>query len=353
MKITYIRSPYIINIDELSQTNTKLELFMWNEFQSAPTEPTYTFTKIVASNLQRSTDYNVSNYIKEFIYNEPIFPQLYRNMWCFFKVKRYKSLDNGVSYTLLTSDPELDDVTQVAVNGFTTYQDGLNKQDTLTGFLFNTDIRLSYNLSKPSYFVNFLTEYVGVQHTIMVYDKNNTVLYTNTFTPTFISNLNIGIGITGADARKLQIAITGVATVFEFLTEGIEECKYTPVVCCFINRYGGWQPLTFYKQQTTNISTTSTDYKMFQSSSNYNPTIGQYNIMNANGKKTIKLNTGWVSQDYYELIEDLLLSEIIKLDDVPVILKTKSSELKTHIKDKLINYEIEFEYAFDIINNMI
>jgi len=353
MKITYIRSPYIINIDELSQTNTKLELFMWNEFQSAPTEPTYTFTKIVASNLQKSTDYNISNYIKEFTYNDPIFPQLYRNMWCFFKVKRYKSLDNGISFTLLTSDPELDNVTQAAVNGFTTYQDGVNKQNTLTGFLFNTDIKLSYNLSKTPYFVNFLTEYVGNEHVITYKDKNNTVLSTNSFTPTFISNLQIAIGIIATDTRKVEISIDGVTTVFEFLTEGIEECKYAPVVCCFINRYGGWQPLTFYKQQTTNISTKSNDYKMFQSSSNYNPTIGQYNIMNVNGKKTIKLNTGWVSQDYYELIEDLLLSEIIKLDDVPVVLKTKSSELKTHIKDKLINYEIEFEYAFDIINNMI
>jgi len=75
--------------------------------------------------------------------------------------------------------------------------------------------------------------------------------------------------------------------------------------------------------------------------------------MNTTGKKTIKLNTGFVTQDYSELITDLLLSETILLDNVPVTVKTKSVELKTHIKDKMINYEIEFEYAFDIINNMI
>ena len=138
-----------------------------------------------------------------------------------------------------------------------------------------------------------------------------------------------------------------------FYVERIEECKFTPIVCTFINRYGGWQPLTFYKQQTINITTTSNQYKMFQASSNYNVRIGQYNTMNTNGKKTIKLNTGWVTEDYSEVIADLLLSETINLDKVPVTVKTKGVELKTHIKDKLINYEIEFEYAFDIINNMI
>ena len=138
-----------------------------------------------------------------------------------------------------------------------------------------------------------------------------------------------------------------------FYVESIEECKFTPAVCTFINRYAGWQPLTFYKQQTINISTTSNQYKMFQASSNYDVRIGQYQTMNTTGKKTIKLNTGWVTEDYSELISDLLLSETISLDRVPVNVKTKSVELKTHIKDRLINYEIEFEYAFDIINNMI
>jgi len=138
-----------------------------------------------------------------------------------------------------------------------------------------------------------------------------------------------------------------------FYVEAIEECKFTPVLCTFINRYGGWQPLTFYKQQTINITTTSNQYKMFQASSSYNTKIGQYHEMNTTGKKTIKLNTGFVTQDYSELITDLLLSETILLDNVPVTVKTKGAELKTHIKDKMINYEIEFEYAFDIINNMI
>jgi len=41
------------------------------------------------------------------------------------------------------------------------------------------------------------------------------------------------------------------------------------------------------------------------------------------------------------------------LDDKPVNVKTQSSELKTTLKDKMINYEIEFEYAFNLINDVV
>jgi hypothetical protein len=49
----------------------------------------------------------------------------------------------------------------------------------------------------------------------------------------------------------------------------------------------------------------------------------------------------------------LLLSETVLLDDVPVEIKTQSSDIKTSLKDRNINYEMEFEYAFNLINNVI
>ena len=357
MKVRYVRSPYIIDINEPSQLGSKLELFIWNKGTSMPTSPTYNFSKAIVSTTQRAHSYNISNYVREFITNISPIPTTtfseedFNNMWCFFKVKRYKLIDS--TYVLLTSDTELDDVIQVAVNGFSLYQDGVNKQNTLPIFLFDTNIKLSYSLYQTPYYINFLTDYIDTEHTVTYKNKDNITLYSTSFTPTTISNYKINIGVVGTDTRKVQISINGVATVFEFLTEGIEECKYSPVICSFINSKGGWQPLTFYKQQTINITTTSNQYRMFQTGTNYNVSIGQYSSMNTTGKKTIKLNTGWVSQDYQNLIQDLLLSETILLDGLPAMVKTKSIELKTHLKDKLINYEIEFDYSFDIINNMV
>ena len=65
-----------------------------------------------------------------------------------------------------------------------------------------------------------------------------------------------------------------------------------------------------------------------------------------------KMNTGFVNENYNELIQDLMLSEKVWINSIPAIVKSTGTEFKTQIRNKNINYEIEFEYAFDIINNM-
>jgi hypothetical protein len=47
------------------------------------------------------------------------------------------------------------------------------------------------------------------------------------------------------------------------------------------------------------------------------------------------------------------MSEVVLLDNKPVIVKSTSSDYKTHLKDKNINYEIEFEYNYGLINDVI
>ena len=69
--------------------------------------------------------------------------------------------------------------------------------------------------------------------------------------------------------------------------------------------------------------------------------------------QNIRLNTGWVDENYSELIQDLLLAETILLDGKPAEVVTSASELKTSLKDRNINYEIEFQYAYSLINNVI
>ena len=141
--------------------------------------------------------------------------------------------------------------------------------------------------------------------------------------------------------------------VFNLKVEVICEPKYTPLICTFINRFGGWQYLTFFKANSQSIDTTNKDFNLLPSSVNYNTLQGQKKVFNNQGKQKIKCNTGWVDENYFDLIQDLLLSETILLNDKPVIVKTQSSELKTHLKDKNINYEIELEYNYGLINDVI
>ena len=89
------------------------------------------------------------------------------------------------------------------------------------------------------------------------------------------------------------------------------------------------------------------------SSIDYNVLQGQKQRFNFQGKQKVICNTGWVEENYFELIQDLLLSETVLLGGQPAIVKSQTSDVKTYIKDKNINYTIEFEYNYGLINDVI
>jgi len=78
------------------------------------------------------------------------------------------------------------------------------------------------------------------------------------------------------------------------------------------------------------------------------------------GKDKISMNTGFINDDYNSVIEELLLSEQVwytKITEteekiIPVIPLTKSVTYKTSLNDQLSDYTVEFEEAFDKINNI-
>ena len=57
-----------------------------------------------------------------------------------------------------------------------------------------------------------------------------------------------------------------------------------------------------------------------------------------------------------DTIEELFLAENVwlRIDNktLPMLPKTKSLTYKTSVNDNLLNYTIEFDYAFDKINNI-
>jgi hypothetical protein len=368
MKVVRVRSPFIIDIGAYGSTHigSKIILTIWNN----GAEPTvgqngyYEFSKNNPSATQKETYYNVSNYVKEFIDNikptkiasSPSYED--SNEWVNFRVK--KSWYNGTIYT------EISNIQYVGVNGFTTYTQGLNAiQDYFTtGILTNKAIskNLLTSSSANKSYVNCIVDFLSAYRLEIIYVKLDlsfsfTVNITgltgvkNLKIPMTTNNANFALGnrldMNLYDATNAQVASDSVYVYVN------DECKYTPVECTFINRYGGWEFLTFFKAQTNSVSVKGTDYKLTQSAINYNTAIGQFKTFNINGKQTVKLNTGFVDENYSELITDLLLSETVLLDSKPVTVKTQGSDLKTSLKDKLINYEMEFEYAYNLINDVV
>ena len=92
-----------------------------------------------------------------------------------------------------------------------------------------------------------------------------------------------------------------------------------------------------------------------QKNVNYDKRRGQTKPFNVNGNGSIKVNTGWIDEEYFEWIQDMMLSETILLtnSEIPVTIKTSSMQKKTYLKDKNINYTLEFEFANKLINNIV
>jgi hypothetical protein len=332
MKKIFIRSPYFIEVDEAGQLTGKLEIFIWNKGTTEPTTPNYTLTKNVPSANQNKLAWNVANYASEFI--KPISPVLVTspteenvNTWCYMRV---------VSYS---DDVEINDETFVCLNGYNNYSIGYNYSTT-----------------------DAIVPLVNVN--IKAY-KHITIPYINVFleadTYKWISDLGFNFTVAADSMWKLPYTYGtfefGIEDFlrpdFVFNSEILCEPKYTPIICTYINRYGGWQFLTFFKASTEAIETEFKEFNMLPSSINYNVLQGQRKRFNHQGKQSIKCNTGWVDENYFELIQDLLLSETVLLDGKPAVVKSKTSEKKTSLNNKVINYEIEFEYNFGLINDVI
>jgi hypothetical protein len=357
--IIYARSPYFIEVNETSQLGSKIELRIWNNPDTKPTNPTYTFTKSIASTTNRKNVYNIAPYVKEYI--EAIATTDSTNgLWTNVEVKRFKEASLG-TYTLVET------LAGYATSGFTIYMDGANSaEETFQGFNILTKQGITYNyeegIAQEKYpFFNVLADITSPAQVRVSYKdlkgRNEVIVDYEDDTLTMLkipfrtNSIKFDKGNTIEIAYRSTGEYNDTSSTFTILP--ICEPKFTPVQCQYINRFGGWQFLTFYKAQTNSIQTQGTTFNLLPNDVEYNPSRAQTKSFNINGNQSIRLNTGWIPENYNELIQDLLLSETILLDGVPVEVKTTATDLKTSLKDRNINYEIQFDYAFSLINNVV
>lgn len=140
-----------------------------------------------------------------------------------------------------------------------------------------------------------------------------------------------------------------------------DEPKYTPIDIFFQNKEGAEQVLTFFKEQKNSLSITSSEFE----SDRGQPSLGNHQFVryNVQGRTELTLNSGFVDQDMNEAFTQMLLSERIwsystnifsKVSSIFIPLSIKSKELsyKTQLNERLINYEIKFDYSYNEINNI-
>jgi hypothetical protein len=357
----FARSPYIIEIDETGQTETKVELYIWNDGTSTPTSASYTLQKLIPSSNEPATWYDVSPYILEFItfdsYNSGAYPSTPvnigntpRDQYANVTIKRYA--DTGSGMTLI------DSTDYFGFAGYTFYADGSNYDygdihlDSGTYYYYDDGQgalgNLEYERAVPSVRVIedalALTAYYTNLDTAATYSE---AIATEPMQVPLIYKSYYG------DSVKLEIKDASLNVLATYTSEPVTQCKHTPVKIDFVNKYGNFERFWCFGASFEYTDVEAKEHKRLQSSiTSYNTAQGQMSEFNINGKSRIKVNTDWVEESFSETVKQLLLSEKILVNGYPAKLNTKSIEEYKHINTKMINYEMEFTYNHYIINNV-
>jgi hypothetical protein len=343
----FARSPYIVEINETGQVETKIELRIWNGTGSAPTAPQYILSKLIPATNAPATYYDLSPYISEFIEHNSLQTQPTSNaatptaQWCNVEIKKYKRITTSFVQVGTTE-------TYYAFDGFGYFEE-----------LYNPSLG-DILLAQGDYYYNSISNVGWITVNTSYAEK---VKYTNLSTAA-TQTITLPTDVI-RDVTRVYSGWESVGNKVEFLDASNAvlwtayfypktECKYTPVQIDFVNKLGAWQREWFFKASYDSLNVENTEYNTLPSQyPNYLVTEGQRNLFNVNGKQSIRVNTDWVDQSYSETIKQIMLSEKILINEKAAKINTKSTELFKSINTHMINYQLEFEYAFDTINSVM
>jgi hypothetical protein len=132
---------------------------------------------------------------------------------------------------------------------------------------------------------------------------------------------------------------------------------YNIIKVIFVNKFGALQEYYFNKKNIQSLNVTKESYKStLISGQTYNTFDHQKYQYNKQGSERITMNTGYVDEGQFEPIKQIMLSELIWAEIgvavYPINVITSSLEKKTRTNDRLVNYSLDFEFAYDMINNV-
>jgi hypothetical protein len=155
--------------------------------------------------------------------------------------------------------------------------------------------------------------------------------------------------ITTMSSLKIRKVIRLLGTLYL-----VCEPKYTPYQVSFVNRYGVADFITFFKVSTEQGTFTNDQYKRSIYQDGFTTPslqVAQYQDFNVNSRNSITMNTGWVDEDYDDVIEDILMSENVAVlmngSWVAASPQRGSVDYQKEVNQKMINYTLTFDVAFN------
>lgn len=170
------------------------------------------------------------------------------------------------------------------------------------------------------------------------------------------------------DYTTTEVEIGGEGEITQVLKINRVDCsKYgTGNKFTFVNKYGMLQDIYFFLKhvKTLNRTTESFQRNIINTTGavTYNVNSASKKHFNTEGTQSNSFNSGYYPEEANCMFEELLLSSYVWMtrpstsgsgvEVVPVMVKSSDLVYKTSLNEKLIEYTVEFEDAFDYINNV-
>lgn len=154
-----------------------------------------------------------------------------------------------------------------------------------------------------------------------------------------------------------EVIINAIEGVTVLNIENISECKYTPYKLTFINKFGAYQDIYFFKNSKLAMTTEKDKYKSnILNNGTYATYNAQVRLLSKNANQRLTLNSGYYPESNNEVFKQLFLSDKVWIEyknkTLAVNIENNNIDYKTSLTDSLINYTIDISFAFDTINNI-
>ena len=325
----------------MSLKSVVVDLYVWDGTVSdQPVSPAYTINKSVISG-QTNITLEIAELVRDYFtitFNDD-----------------YNSIARYVR-TVVSSFDDSDEpfetnpivTTYVALDGYGYFEEGTNPELDRHALMSATNIYLPEGTTgKMPIFAEGVGKVIIDGVTTQITDNGNT-------------NQKIQYVTIPADKSSIQVFDTDDTTLKKTITiSNICEPKYTSFKVTFVNKFGAFQDLYFFKKTSEVTNVTDELFKkniITNTASTYNTYDNQRGRMNVNAQTSLTMNTGFIKENMNQTIEELFYSENVYIryenKTLAVIPKSKSLQYKTSLNDKLINYTVDFDFAFDRINNV-
>ena len=356
--VMLVRSPHYVNtpFDFTTTTAINLSVFIWSgDLTAVPATATEILT------IQRpSVDFaefniDVAKIVRDKLDVEPVIDLTLSSQLVDSSVDGVKWVKYVASYVDPLETIADREGTLVAIDGYGYMQEGVNpgkpSNNVLTSSIFRKVERTGFILFP--YINNGTITSIDVDSDLGTINDNLATASTNE-SDEYVRYVSVDVSDATTD-EYITITTQPAGDIFTY--EVVDECRYLPTEVVFKNRYGKYDTITMFKKRVDTLKIEKKDFKNnYISGGTYSLTRHQIKDINIVGNENVTLNSGFITQAENELYKELLLSDQVYFYEnssfVPVRVLTRALPFKTRTNDKVINYTVDFDYAFNTINNI-